>query len=417
MSREEETVRFSLEDAKSYAVKNNNEVKSFRHAVEEARARSGRATIPFFPNIGVASGVNTLTSSVSNDAAPVAYVYGTYNVFNGYQDTYKKSILELESEKKEIELQQKELLVGLEVEKYFHDSLYEKAAIGIKKNAIEVNKKLQTIASKRRQAGLGSEADSMEFELRESILEADLVLLEQKLEEARIGLRKTLGHEIGSKIEPVGELQHQHLIGDLMSHLNRIKDANPTLRISGHEVAISDFQAKNWRSKWLPKIDMEARAGYLELDLRPADKGTSVSFLLIAKMDLFSGYEASWERREGFARKLKSEEELKGKAVILVSEVERYYRRLKTIEKSVDLEEQNEIRAKKYYETILKEYHSGIKNSQDVKVAAEMLSEVSLRRVRYKYEFLMERIEMEKILGSKIAVENVKDKAGHAAKI
>src|SRR3989338_4876513 len=294
--REEETVRFSLEDAKRYAVANNNEVKSFRHAVEEARARSGRATIPFFPNIGVASGVNTLTSSATSNAAPVAYVYGTYNVFNGYQDTYKKSILELESEKKEIELQQKELLVGLEVEKYFHDSLYEKAAIGIKKNAIEVNKKLQTIASKRRQAGLGSEADSMEFELRESILEADLVLLEQKLEEARIGLRKTLGHEIGSKIDPVGELQHQHLVGDLMSHLNGLKNSNPTLRISGHEVAISDFQAKSWRSKWLPKVDIEAKAGYLELDLRPADKGTSISFLLIAKMDLFSGYESAWER-------------------------------------------------------------------------------------------------------------------------
>ncbi len=415
-TEEGQIVRFSLEDAKRYAVANNNEVKSFRHAVEEARARAGRSTVPFFPSVGVAGGVSTLSSSTTRDSAPVGYVYGSYNLFNGFKDTYQKNILELESEKAAIELNQKELLAGLEVEKYFHDYLYEQSAIKLKKTAIEVNAKLQNIAAKRRHAGLGSEADIMEFELRESVLNADLVLLEQKLEEARIGLRKTLGHEIGSKIEPIGELQHQHLVGDLMSHLNGLKNSNPTLRMSGHNVAIADFQSLSWRSKWLPKLDLEARAGYLGLEGQPTDKGSSVSLSLVLKMDLFTGFESSWERSEGLARKLKSEEDLRGNTVTLVSDTERYYRRLKAIEKSVDLEEQNEIRAQKYYETILREYNSGIKNSQDIKVAAEMLSEVSLRRLRYKYEFLLERIEMEKILGSQVAVENMKDKEGHAKK-
>lgn len=412
-SSEDQTIPFSLDDAKKYAISNNNEVISFRHATEEARARSARARVPFFPNIGVAMGVNSLSSSQTHESAPLAYIYGSYNIFNGYKDSYQKQISEIETEKTEIILKQKELLAGLEVEKHFHSYLYQKTAIELKKSAIDLNNNLESIASQRRKAGLGSEADIMEFKLRSSILSADLVLLEQKKEEARIGLRKTLGHDIGSKIEPMGQLQHQHLRGDLMSYLNRLQNQNPILRVASHELAIADFQSQTWRSKWLPKVDFEARAGYQELDLRPTDKGTGISLLLVAKMDLFSGQEATWEKREGLARKLKAEEDLKGKLVNLVSELETFFRRLKAIETSVDLEEKNEVRAQKYYSTVLKEYNSGIKNSQDVKVAAEMLSEVNLRRLRYKYDFLTERLEMEKLLGMQVDIENIQDKNGH----
>lgn len=402
------SAHLNLAEAKNFAVMHNREVLALRHAAAEAKARAERALAPFFPAFGVTLGGQAQVTPQQNTLEPLGYFYLSYNLFNGYHDSYQHKIAVLEAEKAEIELKHKEHLAGLEVEKYFHDFLFSKAATELKKEAITVNTKLKNAASRRKAAGLGSDADSLEFSLRESILQAELVLLEQKTEEARIGLRKTLGEEIGSQIEPIGKLLHQHLDGDLMSELESLKKANPLLRASARELAIADFQAQSWRSRWLPKIDFEARAGYLENEATVntfREKQSSGTFLLVAKLELFSGRDAAWQKVEGAAHKLKAEEELKAKLVNLVSEVERLFRRIKAIEQSVDLEALNELRARTYYETVLREYHAGIKNSSDVKAAADLLAETSLRWLRYKYDFLCERIELEKILGVPVATQ------------
>jgi outer membrane protein TolC len=411
----QEYSKLTLEDAKRVAVANNREVQALRRGVEEAKAKAGRTRSTFYPRIGVAGGVDSQIAADDNESAPVGYFYANYNLFNGFRDTYRREIANLDAEKSEFALKHQELLAGLEVEKYFHEFLFVQTSIALKNEALRTNDNLASAARKRKTAGLGSDADILEFDFRDALLKSDLTILDQKLEEVRIGLRKTLGEEVGSKIEPVGVLQHQHIVGDLMVYLDQLKSANPILKVSARELAIAELESKNWRSRWLPTIDFESRAGYLELDRRPADGGSAMNLLVIAKMDLFSGFETSWERSEGIAKKARAEEELKANLVNLVSDVERYYRRIKAIERSVDLEEQNESRAKKYYETVKREYQAGIKNSNDVKAAADLSFEASLRRVKYKLEFLSEKIEMEKLLGSPVKVEIIAESGAGGA--
>lgn len=406
----EEMKKVGLEDAKSYAIKHNFEVLALRRAVEEAEAGVGRARSKFFPTLGVAGGGDTVFSSTETEGAPVGYLYSNFNLFNGFEDMYRSNMASIEVEKANAKLSRAEFRVGLDVEKTFHLYLFKKRSMDLKRDAIKTNESHKKMAAQKRASGMASDSDIMEFDLKDALLKSDLLLLEQELEEARTSLKKLLGEEIGSKIEPVGNLQHQHLKGQLMDHIRKIKTDSEAVVVATKELAIASLETKAARSRWLPKLDLEIVAGYLPWDLRTVAGGTSmVGGKLIAKFDLFTGFDTVYERREQAAKELRLENQLKGAILNAISETENAYRKISTIQARVDLEEQNEQRAKKYYASIISEYRRGIKNSADLRVAADGIYEASLKGEGFKYEFLSQRIELERALGGAVPTETISE--------
>ncbi|MBI4405139.1 MAG: TolC family protein [Deltaproteobacteria bacterium] len=407
-AEEQELTNIGLDEAKKYAIDHNFEVLALRKQHEQAKASHKRSHSPFFPKIGIGAGADSKLSKTS-ETAGVGFLYGNYNLFNGFEDSYRTRISEIEAEKAEIQLKRVEFRVGLEVEQVFHFYLFKKGAMQLKKEAIELNNTHKKMAAQRRASGLASDADVMEFDLRDSLLRSDMLLLAQELEEARANLRKLFGEEIGSKIEPRGALQHQHLEGVLMDYVKRIKDESEPVQLAARDVAIATTEEKLSQSRWLPKLDLEARVGYLPLDQRAPDGGVTISGTALAKLDLFSGFDTFWEKRELAAKKLKSEAKLKNMIVTAMTQMEIAFRKVKTVQSRVDLEEENSERALKYYKSVVSEYKRGVKNSADVKVAAELLYETYLRREGYKYDFLTGKIELERLLGSSVVTEIVTD--------
>lgn len=399
------SARVSLEDAKRFAIENNFEVRALRRRLEEVSAQSSRTNVPFFPKVGIAGGVDSQMTQKGNDAAPLGYLYGTYNVFSGFEDTYRSRAAGIETEKASIRLKQGELRVGLEVERQFHLHLFKKRSIEIKTQALELNEIHKGMARQRRGTGLGSEADVMEFDLRDALLRSDLAMLDQELEESRVNLRKLLGEEVGSGIEPVGSLQHRHLKGALADYIKRIPSESEIVTVASRDLAVAETESKIWRSRWLPRVELDVKAGYLPLDSRPQSGGVAVSGQLLAKFDLFTGFDALWERKEREAKRVRSEFELKQGLLNAASQVETAFRKIKAIESRVHFEEQNQHRAKRYYDAVLSEYRRGVKNSADIKVAAEMLFDSTLRWEGYKYEFLNQQVELERVLGGRVEAE------------
>ncbi len=406
-----ESKRVGLEDAKQYAIQHNFEVLSLRKALEEARAKLGRARSPYFPKFGIAGGGDTVITSSGNQNAAVGYLYADYNLFNGFGDTHRMQIASLEADKAEIKLKRAEFRVGLDVEKAFHLYIFNKSTIDLKKEAIKLNEAHKKMASYKKRSGLAADSDVMEFDLRDATLQSDLLLLEQEIEEARVQLKRLLGEEVGSKIEPIGSLQHQHLKGTLSELVKRIKDESEPVLLGAKDISIASLQSKSAASKWLPKLDVEVAAGYLPWDLRQVQPGSAmVGGKVVLKMDLFSGFDTLYERQEAEAKRLKEEAQLKNAILMAMTETENAYRRISTIQARVDLEEENESRAKKYYASVKSEYSRGIKNSADLRVAADGLFEVTLRRESFKYEFLSNRIDLERALGGKVEAEMIEDK-------
>ncbi len=407
----EEPRKVGLDDAKKYAIQHNFEVMSLRQALEEARARQGRARSAYYPKLGIAGGADTQMKSSANENAVIGYVYGDYNLFNGFGDSYRTQIAALDAEKAEIRLKRAEFRVGLEVERAFHLYLFKKTTIELKRETVKLNDTNKKMASNKKRSGLAAESDVMEFDLRDATLRSDLLLLEQEIEEARTALKKLLGEEVGSRIEPVGSLQHQHLRGNLNDLVKRIKDESEPVLVGARNIAISSLETKAAQSKWLPKLDLEVAAGYLPWDLRQVPSGSAMlGGKVVARIDLFSGFETLYERREAEAKRLRQEAELKTAILSAMIDTENAFRRISTIQNRVDLEEENESRAKRYYASVMNEYRRGVKNSADLRVAADGLFEVRLKRESFKFEFLNSRLDLERTLGGAVEMEIIEEK-------
>jgi len=392
-----------LDQAKKYAIEHNYEVTALRRELEEASARIQKAQASYFPKFGLLGGSDIFTHSQGTNAATVGLLQGDLNLFSGFEDSRRLKIAGLERDKADIRLKRAEFRVGLEVERQFHLFLFKKSAIELKNDALKINETQQQMAKQRRSGGMGSDSDILEFDLRQALLQSDLHSLNQELEEARSNLKRLLGEEIGSKIEPSGNLQHQHITEPLMDLMRRMRNDNETVLVAEKDLSVADVESKLWLSKWLPRVDVQGKVGYLPYDLRQATGGAAAAVGVYAKWDFFSGFETVADKKEAIAKQFRSEARMKDAILSAITQMEIAYRKIITVQERVDLESKNLGRAKRYYDSIRSEYRRGLKNSVDLKVAAELLFDTKLRRDSYKYEFLNQRIELEKSLGSPVA--------------
>ena len=403
--------KVTLEDAKKYAINNNFFITALKKEVQAKEAKRRAQSSKYYPVLGIAAGLENENTSGDLESRPLGYIYGRYNLFNGYRDQYQAEIADVDLDITQIKLRQKEHELGLSIEEAFHVYVYQRDLIAIKKDEIKFNRKHTDLVKKTQRAGISSKSDSMEFDLEHSILSSDLVMLQRKLEEARIRIVSLLGEEIGATIEPVGSLQHQHVKGTLMNQINKLKKSGYAVQLASREMTKGTVGSKLWRANYLPTLDVEARAGRLEGDAMPEDEELGIVIMLVAKLDLFSGMNSYWERRERILHLESSQDKLKQTIVDSVSEVERGYRKLVAIQNRVDLEDANRIKSKKYYDAVLREYRSGYKNAADLKAASELVFASHTKMKRFKFDFLQERINLERTIGHQVEVEVVHDHA------
>lgn len=401
-------MKLGLEEAKKYAVAHNYGIIALRHEMEQLQKKHAKNGAAFLPKIGAAAGGETQITSSGSEAGTVAYLYGSYNLFNRYQDTNSREISKFELDQATIKLNAAEFAVKLDVEEVFHTYLYKKNLIELKDDEIELNLKHQDFVRRTKQKGLASETDIMEFQLADSSLRSDLVALKQELEDARSNLKRLLGDEIGGNITPIGTLQHQHVKGSLMDVLNKVQAHAAPVKGKALDVSIARVEQKTSENKWLPQIDFEVKSGFLPQDRgMSADRSIQTSFALVAKMDLYTGGEIHWEKQEKAENTLKREAELKDEINLTIRKIEMGYRNLKVIENRADLEKDNISFAERYYNSVLSEYTRGFKNSPDLASATEKLSTAKARTLNLEYEFIKQRLDIERSLGAPLEIEVV----------
>lgn len=396
----------SLEEAKKIAADNNPEIAAAKAIKAEKLAKYGVSKSAFYPKIGAAGGTNGEFYASEKKTEPILYLYASMNLFNGLQDHKNASVAKMEIEASDLNLLRTLQSIQGQVEQHFYAYLFTKEILNLKSKSLATNKQLAEVAMKRRQAGAASEADVLEFALRENILGSEMAALEQEKHDALLALYKVMG--LGPlSAQPSGTMEHWHIKGNIEHYVEKLKKESPQLLESRLKVNIADKHAGLWQSGFMPKIDLEARTGKYEMRDMPENQDQATEFLLIAKMDIFSGLETIEERKSGIAEKTLAEENQRKLATESEAALKRHLARIITIQKSLDLEERNLVSSDLYYKTILREYNAGIKNSMDLKAAAELVYESSYRRLKYYYDFQVEKTEAEMLLGSPLDVEKV----------
>ena len=309
-----------------------------------------------------------------------------------------------------MELTKKEFELALQVERNFYEYIYISTLIGLKERSLQFNEKHKKFVNRKRVAGLVSEADVMEFEVRDSLLQSEYVSQKLELEETRIKLKNILGPEVGEKIRPVGKLQNQTIDGTLMSYVDQLKEKNHQILLTTHSVGRAKVNNSIAQAAWLPEVDFQAQFGMLPLDERidrTAD-ATTARFLLTANFRLFSGFRDYYSSRRDSSRVAEAEHMLKDEIVQSVSAVEALYRKLKAIETRINLEKNNILRTEKYYDAVVSEYRRGSKNSADLAMAIDQYFAALQKREGLKFDFLNNKINFEMLMGQPIRVNAAK---------
>jgi len=394
----------SVEDAKNYAIRNNFGIQALKAEVTAQDAAVAVSRSSLLPTIGIAGGVDVEGSAGQRETAPLSYVYGRMNLFNGFADHNEQRKNVALKEISESRYRQAVTELKLEVEKFFYNYLLKKQFIQFYDEALALNEKHLSAVRRRKASGLVSDSDLMDFELRKSFLNSEITKTRQELAEIKLNLVRTMGPELGLAFEPKGSLPHWHLEGNVDSYLSQVKEYSEAIAQAGltFETALAQLNAA--RSGWFPKIDVEARFGALPLDERFNDNATSYSAGVVASWDLFSGFQTTAQTRKAEAELLREELMAKQTLLTVMAGVETSIRKLQSITTRVDQERDNEGRAQRLYKSTLAEFGRGVKNGADMKAAEESWLEAKTRRAELISEFITTRIEIERTYGIPVKV-------------
>lgn len=401
----------TLAEAKAIAVKNNYEVQANLKRAESMREKVAQGRSAFYPTIGVAGGYEFEGREDQERQAVVGYAYIRYNIFNGFADRYAVREQQLAVENAELATEKVAFEIGLDVESFYHEYLRHQTHIELMQEAISRNQSLIKVVNRTRQQGLVSAADVLSFQMTAAELKSGLHSLENAREETKVGLLRIMGSMDPSGIQPSGKLSHQHLDRSLMDYLQQIREKSFPVRLAAFAAETKEHQWRQVRSSWLPKVDFEIRSGYLALNELATDEEVGTNVGVLATWDLFSGLKTRSVESEKKFRLEESELLLKQEILNVISQAEIRYRRLKTIESRVDLESGNIKLSENYYDTIRQEYARGYKSSADLADAAATVFDVRRRQIDYLWDFLKERIELERLTG--VPVETVSVPVDH----
>ena len=402
---------FSLANAVEIALSRSPKVLGLLAKLEEAKASRGATRSQFLPRLGVAAGIEK-NPAISIQSERLAYGYASWNLFNGFADRRANQLASFEVAKAELELEAVKFAVKLEVEEQFFKILGSLMMSGEWSEAAKINGLGLKDARQRHGAGMLSSGDVVSFEIRQARLESELADSRSEGELAKADFNRLIGHELGQSIKFSGSIPRYELGEQVESVLKTADQRAFELRRSAIDVAKSEVEVAQWVSGVLPRVDFEARNGWLPLGERPTSltgKNSPSTYLMVtAKMDLFSGLSSVNERRAAIAHKSQSEQNLRESSSELLSQVERHLRRLALMEQRLKIESDNSSKTAKYKDTIAREYRAGIKNGVDYVAAVDLVIEARRRYAESLLGWHSERFAIENVIGRRLLIKEVK---------
>ncbi len=381
------------------ASEKNPEILEAEKFYEQAQAKQSQAKSPFYPEFGLEGGLETYRASNESLSNSFGYAFGRYNLYRGGRDRYGLLARTKEEAFASFELVKTKTRIQREVTAQYYTLLYLQEAIQVKEEALKLNASQVQMAVKRARSGITSQADVLEFELRDATLRSDISLLTQERDQAMREIKRLLNRSDDSKIVVQGELAHEHLNRNVPGLLEFALKERPDLRANEKDQEIASLAYSATLGEWLPRIDAQVNYGALDRRERVLDQTPTWDAMVKISIPLFSGFDSYYGRRAQAREVAKLDARGSKIRQQVKTQVESAFARVKAVEARVDLEEKNIERAKQYYNITLSEYKRGVKNSPDLAGAAERLFDSRLRILEFRKEFYLARIALAEAVG------------------
>lgn len=382
------------------AQQNSLEYKQAEENLKSLKARLYSAYGRLSPKLSLEGRQHSTQFDEVKSNGTAYFAKAEWNIYNGGSDK-----ADINSTSSEIEFQESRLRyiknrIKLEVSKIYYDLQFILESISLKKQALELNSHQLKIAKAKNNSGFTTTTDVLEFDLRDSTLQSDLVLLNQQLDKKYSDLNVLLSRKNLNPQEAVkGHLVRENVKIKRDEFLDKILKANELILLSKIELQKAETEKSQAKSLILPKLDLEAKYGKLSNDENIYQDKNNYSVMLKLSIPLFSGLQEYNLLKSESLKVSATQLSLEQKIISLSAELDTTIAEINALNLRLNLEEKNIERSEKYYKLTLDEYRRGTKNSPDMVGATERLIEARIRNLEYRRDLIFAKAKINELTG------------------
>lgn len=388
----------ALQKAKAY----NPELKLSEFDYRVSASSYDEEKSEFYPIFGVEGGYQKFDARTEYLSGTYSHIFGEYKFDLAGSQYFKYRAAAIAAELALLKNEQMKEYLVWSIESKFSRGLYLQESIKLYLTALEQNQTYANMARKKQASGLASDADMIEFDLNEAILKSDLEEIKSEFSEALSQLKISLGADFGSEPVLQGKLEHFHITENIEQIKLRLSKQSYRLQAAKLELQQASYLRSSSYGGFMPEVSLKATYGRRGID---EPEGPEHAYFAVARWELFSGFKNSADYDKATALKERAEFEVRQSGLSLPIQLETEYKKFLSLQNRVDLESQNRERAKKYLKAVMNEYGRGVKNSADLRSASMQLLDSSLRDLKFRYEGIKQKEELQRLLGQSIAFE------------
>lgn len=382
------------------AQKNNLEIKQLEDNLKALQYKHESLQGRWYPHLFIEGGPQLSQYQNSSENGTLIYGRLNWNLYRGGADRAETQLIEQQINIASKRLSNKKNYIKSEISKIFYEIQFLLESIHLKKKALELNAQQIKIAKLKNSSGLTSSSDVLEFDLRETTLESDLVLLNYKIEKKSREMDVLLSNSKLNEIHPVhGHLIREKFTLDREAILLKILESNEEILQAQAELVILENEKKLTNAAYWPQVDFDLKYGSLNSEKQASKLSNDYSMNLKVSIPIFSGMENHLQLK-GIEQKWAAHNKSKSQTLIQLQEtVDSAIAELKALNARLDLEEKNIEKSEKYYQLTFDEYKRGTKNSPDMVGASERLLDARIRNLEYRLELHLLIAKMKELSG------------------
>lgn len=379
----------------------NVEIGSYKADRDAADAKLQATQSAFAPKIGVEGRYESFESILGKETGSTANAYVEWNLFNGFRDRSNRVLTALELKNSQNALQRSESNYRWKLLTIYSRAQALQKVVETYKSTIAENEKLRNGVKARKQAGIVSESELLEFDLYDNKLKLELYDYESDLELVIAELKTHTGvMEFGvftTNLQPKAvKIKSSDLENLLSASTSQLQD-------SISEITKAEYEMESVSAGYFPTLDVKATHG--SQGLHETTQNPETTLAISAKWELFSGFETSSLRKVAAAKKTQAEAKHTIEKVKLRSVADELLRRISNVLSRLKLEDSNQAKVEAYLKAVTLEYKRGVKNSSDVKNASENLLQSKIKTHMLKTEYYSARSDLQIILGTELSEE------------
>jgi outer membrane protein TolC len=293
----------TMEEAVSFALKNNHRIKQFENLEGSAREDIGSRRSAFFPSANLTYSYTELdtkgnTTSTFNRDASVATAEASYNLFNGLSDLKGLKEAEARADAAAFERQATEADVALDTKTAYIEILRARRVVETASEGVELLQRQKHDAELFYREGLFAKNDVLKVAVELSSAGQDLIRAEGDLRVAKKRLERVTGVSLGEDetimdvegLPETGDISYKELSAVALegrSELHRLRALEEAYR----------YSMESLRGGYLPRLDLSVSHSSFGDTASPDGRES------LHDSEVRATVTATWNVFDGFSRK------------------------------------------------------------------------------------------------------------------